>query len=246
MNKLIYLAARLYPQQWRARYGAEFDALLEDVSPRFGDLLNIMKGALFMQFTRTGVPVTAAAFAGLGLLAAGLFCVASPTRYVTTQHISVQADNPEAARANAFMVVSHLISDSALTTLIETNGLYTNKFASPADRLNRFKQDLALAPARNSGTDLDVSFMYPDGQKARNVTAAFAQLIVDRNLAFEEQRTTDSGLHRSVQMQVAGPPQRVPRRRNLIGILVVGLFGGVLTDIAVVLLRRVRGPQVAH
>ncbi len=48
MRKLIHLAARLYPRQWRARYGPEFDALLEDVNPRFGDLLNIVKGAMFM------------------------------------------------------------------------------------------------------------------------------------------------------------------------------------------------------
>jgi hypothetical protein len=41
----------LYPEAWRERYGAEFDALLEDVSPSFGDVCDVLGGALRARLT---------------------------------------------------------------------------------------------------------------------------------------------------------------------------------------------------
>lgn len=46
MRALIRLAARLYPRAWRERYGAEFDALLEDMSPSLGDVCDVVRDAL--------------------------------------------------------------------------------------------------------------------------------------------------------------------------------------------------------
>jgi hypothetical protein len=42
MRTLIRCAARLYPAGWRNRYAAEFDALLDDISPSLGDLCNVL------------------------------------------------------------------------------------------------------------------------------------------------------------------------------------------------------------
>jgi TonB family protein len=42
MRTLLRWAARLYPDEWRARYGGEFDALLEDISPSFGDVCDVL------------------------------------------------------------------------------------------------------------------------------------------------------------------------------------------------------------
>jgi hypothetical protein len=44
MNRLARWLARLYPRQWRARYGPEFDALLEDVNRR--DVFGVVLSAL--------------------------------------------------------------------------------------------------------------------------------------------------------------------------------------------------------
>ena len=46
MRTLIRWAARLYPATWRNRYAAEFDALLEDVSPSLGDLFDVLADVL--------------------------------------------------------------------------------------------------------------------------------------------------------------------------------------------------------
>jgi len=56
MKTLVRWAARLYPAAWRARYGVEMEALLEDAGSGGGDLWDIVRGALNMQMTNT--PIT--------------------------------------------------------------------------------------------------------------------------------------------------------------------------------------------
>jgi len=51
MRPLIRWAARLYPPRWRNRYGAEFDALLDDISPSLGDVFNIIGDVLRVRAT---------------------------------------------------------------------------------------------------------------------------------------------------------------------------------------------------
>ena len=46
MRSLIRWAARLYPATWRNRYAAEFDALLDDISPSLGDLCDVLGDVL--------------------------------------------------------------------------------------------------------------------------------------------------------------------------------------------------------
>lgn len=49
MNRLVRLAARLYPKSWKERYGAEFDALLEDTGTDARTAADVLVGALLMQ-----------------------------------------------------------------------------------------------------------------------------------------------------------------------------------------------------
>src|SRR5580698_6201594 len=46
MNRLAHYLARLYPPWWRARYGSEFDALLEDVNLTWRDVFGVGLSAL--------------------------------------------------------------------------------------------------------------------------------------------------------------------------------------------------------
>jgi hypothetical protein len=56
MKRLARLLARLYPRQWRARYGQEFDALLEDVNLTWRDVFGVALSALEMRMKSTTVP----------------------------------------------------------------------------------------------------------------------------------------------------------------------------------------------
>jgi hypothetical protein len=51
MRTLIRWAARLYPAAWRNRYAAEFDALLDDISPNLGDLCDVLGDVLRVRAT---------------------------------------------------------------------------------------------------------------------------------------------------------------------------------------------------
>jgi hypothetical protein len=51
MRTLIRWAARLYPARWRNRYAAQFDALLDDISPSLGDLCNVLGHGLRVRAT---------------------------------------------------------------------------------------------------------------------------------------------------------------------------------------------------
>jgi hypothetical protein len=51
MRTLIRWAARLYPATWRNRYAAEFDALLDDISPSLGDLCDVLADVLRVRMT---------------------------------------------------------------------------------------------------------------------------------------------------------------------------------------------------
>src|SRR5438876_11978948 len=51
MRTLIRWAARLYPPAWRNRYAAEFDALLDDISPSFRDVCDVLGDVLRVRAT---------------------------------------------------------------------------------------------------------------------------------------------------------------------------------------------------
>ena len=51
MRTVIRWAARLYPPAWRNRYAAEFDALLDDISPSFGDVCDVLGDVLRVRAT---------------------------------------------------------------------------------------------------------------------------------------------------------------------------------------------------
>jgi hypothetical protein len=71
MKPLIRFAARLYPRSWRERYGAEFDALLNDMGADPRIALNVLREAVSMQVLR------AKAIGLAGLLGAAALCMAS-------------------------------------------------------------------------------------------------------------------------------------------------------------------------
>jgi len=56
MRTLIRWAARLYPPAWRNRYAAEFDALLDHISPSFGDVCDVLGDVLRVRATTSVDP----------------------------------------------------------------------------------------------------------------------------------------------------------------------------------------------
>jgi hypothetical protein len=55
MKRAIRAAAWIYPKRWRERYGDEFEALIEDAHGDWRALVDVLKGAVKMQFSRWGL-----------------------------------------------------------------------------------------------------------------------------------------------------------------------------------------------
>jgi hypothetical protein len=88
MKWLLRAAVRLYPRAWRDRYGDEVDALIEDMTPRWRHVANIVAGALIMQISRLAlVPV---ALAVAGALAGAAMSLAMPAVYASSSWVLVQ------------------------------------------------------------------------------------------------------------------------------------------------------------
>ena len=90
MRRWIAFAARLYPRNWRERYGEEFDALLDDATADGRQLLNVAQGAIIMQFTNRLAylkVVGALCLAGALLAMASLYPL--PPRYVSSAVLRV-------------------------------------------------------------------------------------------------------------------------------------------------------------
>jgi hypothetical protein len=90
MRRWIRLAARLYPQAWRARYGEEFEALLEDAAADWRQLRDVTLGAFAMQLTN-GITYLRVA-GGLALAGSVLALAASyrvPQRYVSSAVVRI-------------------------------------------------------------------------------------------------------------------------------------------------------------
>jgi hypothetical protein len=120
MKRLLRLAVLLYPSWWRQRYATEFEALLDDVmlqrarasaravddvTPGWRELFDILHGALTMQLRSFGtIPVVCTL---AGALVGGLLAMRIPTLYASSATIRVDAPevtNVQSPRAEEFRV----------------------------------------------------------------------------------------------------------------------------------------------
>src|SRR4051794_17683175 len=83
MRNWLRFAARLYPSTWRTRYGAEFEALLDDSTPAWRDVLDVFRGAIKMQISTWSVRNVVFACGLIGLAIATGWAFATPGQYVS-------------------------------------------------------------------------------------------------------------------------------------------------------------------
>jgi len=125
---LLDIAARLYPQWWRDRYGPEFETLLEDAHPGFRCALDILKGALLMQFKSPTLFRNATVGCILGLGIALAVSLAAPRQWSSQAAIQTSSLNPE---VSGRLVGGSLyaLSRAALTRVIRSEGIYKEEIS---------------------------------------------------------------------------------------------------------------------
>lgn len=198
MKRLLFFAARLYPRSWRRRYGAEFDALLEDVNPTLSELFNVLGGALKMQLARGNLYwKLGAALAIAGAAVAAIVSFTAPRPYVSTSILRIVPAQPGAkidpnARDWLNQMEQEILSRTSLSELIQRPSI--DLYSSERERipLEDVIQDMrshiqvAAAPDRPL---LSVSFVYPDKVKAQIVAQELARKFVEQSAILNRNHT---------------------------------------------------------
>jgi hypothetical protein len=197
MKSMVRIVARLYPASWRARYGAEFDALLEDVAPSTRQAMDVFLGAMSMQLTTWNFAkiVTVSAVAGLVLASIGAFLM--PTQYDSSTPIAIES-SPEAAQS----VIDNLPGSLSREELAHISQLY-NLYPRERDRestdqlVTRMQKSIVIQVDHPKPSDFPgmrfsglsfftIRFMYSDPTIAQHVEGDIVSLLVSKNLETQE------------------------------------------------------------
>jgi hypothetical protein len=229
MRRLAWWASRVYPAAWRQRYGAEFEALLEDAALQSGDVWDVLWGALTMRMTRVNLVTITAALAVAGGLIAGVFTLGSVAGYTSTGTLRAQVRNHDLITATmAFQqALQNTTSRWSLSELIQRPNLDLYREARAKDQLEdivlRMRRDIAVqnrwtGPGR---VDLKVSFRYADRVLAQRTNAALMERLRGEMAAQTPVEV----------MEQAGPAQSMLTGKRW-QIVAIGMLAGLVVGIA--------------
>lgn len=253
--------ARLYPSRWRKRYGAEFDALLEDASSKPHDAFDILWGAFRMQISTWTFGRITLACPLLGVLASVVISFAWPASYVSEAKIKMtpkqvpESGGPAAVNQEMWDRVAsinqEILSRNTLTAIIQRYDLYPRERTRMPlhDVVEMMHKEILIAPLVPANSHnrvipaFVIEFSYPDAHLAQQVTSDLTSRFIDANV---RQAITDRDINPQSGMQlealdVASLPTR-PSGRNsaMLAAAAVGLFAGLLAGLALAFVIRSR------
>lgn len=252
MKKLVRLAAHLYPSSWRHRYGAEFDALLQDTGSGWRDVFDVLGGAIGMQLSTWSFRNVTVACGLLGLIIAAGWAFSLPNIYVSRAMFRVDAamksETKPAADSQALAdhvnrISQSVFSRSSLSEIIQRPGL--NLYKSERKRkpledvIEHMKEDILINLVRRSPSSpafFDISFRYPDPIVAQEVTTALEAKFMDTNQRFA--RNADPKNVASLDLLDPASLPRNPTAPNRWQITLLGLLVGLLAGILIAGIRR--------
>jgi len=248
MKRALAWAARLYPLDWRRRYGAEFEALLEQSGGGWQELGDVLRGALTMQMKRWTIWKLAAAggLAGAGI--AGMVLGSLPKTYVSEGVILVHSREALSDTKRIGQLLQDVLSQASLEHLILADGLFRNELQAQTpmtDLVGKMRRDVYVSLVsdhrKQSSSEpirgFRIAFHWSDPVKSQQVASQLEQLFVDRNL----ERAEASGASRNERMfEVLDSPglPRQPIKPALLKGMTVGLLIGTFLAALTGLTRR--------
>ncbi len=207
MRPWILLAGRFYPRSWRARYGEEFDSLIEDAPATSRQLINVLTGAVRMHWQiKSGFLKLAVALAIVGAIAGAVAGARTSDVYWASAKVKVSVPDFPGANASAGArslrasnwfdsLFNPTLSFTSLNALVHQLNLYP-EFRTNESRVTALRSDLIVvrqhtAAADSSAATADLKFPYPDGRKAR---LALDEIITGLRAANQEEQQTRQNL----------------------------------------------------
>jgi hypothetical protein len=192
MKRRLRLAARLYPRSWRDRYGEEFEALLEDVAPAWGDGVDIVRGAVKVHITSGKSLLKFSAIMGaIGLVSGAIASFSAPKRHISTGVVRIESD--PGADDRFHQAVTEALSRGSLAEIIQRPAL--NLYPAERSRypmediIEGMRKDIRVV-LRKDGA-VEVSAAYSDPAKAEAITRAIMnRLAISTDTATRNRAST--------------------------------------------------------
>jgi hypothetical protein len=273
MKRTLKFLARAYPPSWRKRYGAEFDALLEDATPSVRDAFDILFGALKMQMTTWSFSKITLASSLAGILVAAALSFAVPVHYLSHVAVTVtraEGSAPESTLVQVDNVERYAFSREALASIIQEHNLYPRERARmPLDAvIDNMRSKISLSsltlasPKDWNAFTFTVQFDYSDPHVAQQVNAELTSRVIEGNLRMRQRSLSaiselnpgsmmgggvSSSSGPGFQFAVLDPPTLPlkPPAPNRTQFAAVGLLAGLLTGLTLALVLRSRRATAA-
>jgi len=201
MRKWLRFAARFYPSSWRTRYGAEFEALLDDSSPAWHDVFDVFRGAIKMQISTWSIRNVIIACGLIGLVIATVWAFSTPRQYASHATLRVTPsqipENLVPATYNREMadyinrIWQQTSSITSLAEIIQRPDLdlyRSERSRKPLfdvmEHMKRFDLQtdiMGTRPGAKPSSAFIVTFHYPDPVKAQKTTRALIAKMNDVN-----------------------------------------------------------------
>lgn len=223
MRSAARLLARLYPRAWRERYGAEFDALLEDTTLKPHDLFDLTTGALTMQIKSRNAAALFAAIAVAALIAGIAVAMSMSTRYVSTSVIHAIGDQQQFQPA-----IERVLSRTSLVAIIAKQNLYTAERRSQPleDAIETMKRNIRIGRTYGDTSNaITVQFHYSEPDATRRTAQQLAAAIA-RETA-----------HTAPVQEIVGA-SAARDTRSIAKITAAAVCGGAIAGLALLTIRR--------
>lgn len=259
MKRLIQFLIGLYPPEWRARYGDELRALLEDSSPKASTAFDLLKGALVMHFSSGAFPKQALLLSMTGMLIGGASSYLMPNMYQATAVMTVRprrgSEDPvagqevkrqyeELIQEMTAMVMSRqslamMMSDPHLDLYRKER--QNEPLEAVEDRMRSHTQVLINAGPPQPGksaTVFAIRFTYPDRRKAHDAVQMIVTRFIDVSTQIALARKFDRGY-----LELIDPPRvgDYPVSPNRGMVAAAGFVGGFLIAALMAIVRMIRG-----
>ncbi|MDR3699643.1 MAG: hypothetical protein P4L56_08425 [Candidatus Sulfopaludibacter sp.] len=187
MKTLLRCAAALYPSAWRARYGAELDALIEDTGGGWLEFVDICKGAMKMQIVSGGLWRFASACGLTGLLIAGVAAWRTPSEYQSIAVLRMAPAPLEERLEKLTKAEEAILSRRSLAAVIQKYDLYPEqRKRAPLEEIvqnlrNRQIQIRMLTrpQSQDPGLAFSIAFNGEEPRTAQAVTGELTSQFVD-------------------------------------------------------------------
>jgi hypothetical protein len=230
--------ARLYPSAWRRRYGAEYEALLEEATPRVRDVFDVFREAFKMQMTTWSFLRIVLVCSLVGALAAVGLSFSRPKLYKSQTLISVDTPDPQSIREELAGPVQDLLDLPFLASIIQRENLYPSERAKMPmnDVIELMRKEIRVAPLQKSdgkpASGFILEFVYPDAHVAQHVDAELTSRLMGSNLRarISSPSTASRGETFTVLNAADLPQEPFFPKRGVFGLggLIAGLVGGLV------------------